>query len=90
MLTREDVIGPDDDIEVRPVISGGEPFYMEGIFEIFKKHSDMAFLVFTHGGLIDEKMVEKLTEVGNVMPSFSLEGYEQETDERRGADHTQP
>lgn len=69
------------------VISGGEPFYMEGIFEIFKKHSDMAFLVFTHGGLIDEKMVEKLTEVGNVMPSFSLEGYELETDERRGAGH---
>ena len=69
------------------VISGGEPFYMAGIFEIFKKHSDMAFLVFTHGGLIDEKMVEKLTEVGNVMPSFSLEGYEQETDERRGAGH---
>lgn len=47
----------------------------------------MAFLVFTHGGLIDEKMVEKLTEVGNVMPSFSLEGYEKETDERRGAGH---
>ncbi|MDD2580887.1 MAG: radical SAM protein [Desulfuromonadaceae bacterium] len=69
------------------VISGGEPFYMEGIFEIFKKHSDMAFLVFTHGGLIDEKMIERLTEVGNVMPSFSLEGYEQETDERRGAGH---
>lgn len=69
------------------VISGGEPFYMQGIFDIFKKHSDMAFLVFTHGGLIDEAMVEKLTEVGNVMPSFSLEGYEQETDERRGAGH---
>lgn len=69
------------------VISGGEPFYMEGLFEIFKKHSDMAFLVFTHGGLIDERMVEKLTDVGNVMPAFSLEGYEKETDERRGAGH---
>ncbi len=69
------------------VISGGEPFYMKGIFDVFKKHSDMAFLVFTHGGLIDEQMVERLTEVGNVMPSFSLEGYEQETDERRGAGH---
>jgi MoaA/NifB/PqqE/SkfB family radical SAM enzyme len=66
------------------VISGGEPFYMAGIFEIFKKHSDMAFLAFTHGGLIDEQMVEKLIEVGNVMPAFSLEGYEKETDERRG------
>jgi len=60
---------------------------MEGIFEIFRKHSDMAFLVFTHGGLIDEQMVEKLIEVGNVMPAFSLEGYEKETDERRGAGH---
>ena len=58
------------------VISGGEPFFKDDIFEIFKKHSDMAFLVFTHGGLIDEAMVESLIEVGNVMPAFSLEGYE--------------
>ncbi|MRR33683.1 radical SAM protein [bacterium] len=69
------------------VISGGEPFFKEDIFDIFKKHSDMAFLVFTHGGLIDERMVERLIEVGNVMPAFSLEGYERETDERRGAGH---
>ncbi|GLI39163.1 radical SAM protein [Geobacter hydrogenophilus] len=69
------------------VISGGEPFFMQNIFEIFRKHSDMAFLVFTHGGLIDEAMVERLIEVGNVMPAFSLEGYEQETDERRGPGH---
>jgi MoaA/NifB/PqqE/SkfB family radical SAM enzyme len=69
------------------VISGGEPFFKEDIFEIFRKHSDMAFLVFTHGGLIDERMVERLIEVGNVMPAFSLEGYERETDERRGPGH---
>jgi MoaA/NifB/PqqE/SkfB family radical SAM enzyme len=69
------------------VISGGEPFFKQDIFEIFRKHSDMAFLVFTHGGLIDEAMVEKLIEVGNVMPAFSLEGYEAETDARRGAGH---
>src|SRR5512143_1805844 len=35
------------------VISGGEPFFKKDIFEIFKKHSDMVFLVFSHGGLID-------------------------------------
>ncbi len=69
------------------VISGGEPFFMEGIFEIFRKHDDMAFLVFTHGGLIDERTTEKLVEAGNVMPAFSLEGYEKETDERRGSGH---
>ena len=71
------------------VISGGEPFFKQDIFDLFKKHSDMAFLVFTHGGLIDEAMVEKLIEVGNVMPAFSLEGYEAETDARRGAGHFQ-
>lgn len=69
------------------VISGGEPFFKKDIFEIFRKHSDMAFLVFTHGGLIDEQLVAQLIEVGNVMPAFSLEGYEQETDERRGPGH---
>ncbi|BDV41281.1 radical SAM protein [Geotalea uraniireducens] len=69
------------------VISGGEPFFKKDIFEIFRKHSDMAFLVFTHGGLIDERLVEQLIEVGNVMPAFSLEGYEKETDERRGPGH---
>jgi MoaA/NifB/PqqE/SkfB family radical SAM enzyme len=69
------------------VISGGEPFFKEDIFDIFARHSDMAFLVFTHGGLIDERMVERLISVGNVMPAFSLEGFEQETDERRGPGH---
>ncbi|HWI40395.1 MAG TPA: radical SAM protein [Verrucomicrobiae bacterium] len=69
------------------VISGGEPFFKKDIFDIFRKHSDMAFLVFTHGGLIDEAMVQQLIEVGNVMPAFSLEGYEKETDERRSAGH---
>ncbi|HET6419924.1 MAG TPA: radical SAM protein [Geobacteraceae bacterium] len=69
------------------VISGGEPFFKKDIFEIFRKHSDMVFLVFTHGGLIDERMVKMLIEAGNVMPAFSLEGYEKETDERRGPGH---
>jgi MoaA/NifB/PqqE/SkfB family radical SAM enzyme len=71
------------------VISGGEPFFKQDIFDIFRKHADMAFLVFTHGGLIDEALVAKLTEVGNVMPAFSLEGYEAQTDARRGAGHFQ-
>lgn len=69
------------------VISGGEPFFKKDIFEVFRRHSDMAFLVFTHGGLINEPLVEQLIEVGNVMPAFSLEGYEKETDERRGPGH---
>ncbi|RKY00530.1 MAG: radical SAM protein, partial [Spirochaetes bacterium] len=67
--------------------SGGEPFFWDGIFDIFKKHSDVNFQVYTHGGLLDEKNVEKIVEAGNVLPAISMEGYEKETDARRGKGH---
>jgi MoaA/NifB/PqqE/SkfB family radical SAM enzyme len=68
-------------------VSGGEPFFHKDIFEVFRRHSDVAFLVFTHGGLIDEKMAEKIIAVGNVAPAISIEGFREHTDRRRGAGH---
>jgi molybdenum cofactor biosynthesis enzyme MoaA len=68
-------------------VSGGEPFFREDIFEVFRRHNDIAFLVFTHGGLIDEKMAEKIVAVGNVSPAISIEGYREHTDRRRGRGH---
>jgi MoaA/NifB/PqqE/SkfB family radical SAM enzyme len=68
-------------------VSGGEPFFRRDIFEVFRRHSDVAFLVFTHGGLIDEKMAEQIIEVGNVAPAISIEGFREHTDKRRGAGH---
>jgi len=68
-------------------VSGGEPFFRQDIFDIFRKHNDMSFLVYTHGGLIDEKMVEKIISVGNVLPSISIEGFKKYTDRRRGNGH---
>jgi MoaA/NifB/PqqE/SkfB family radical SAM enzyme len=65
-------------------ILGGEPFIREDIFEIFKKHSDAYFQVFTNGTLIDEKIAQKLLDCGNVFVNFSIEGFEKETDEIRG------
>jgi len=65
-------------------ILGGEPFLREDIFEIFKKHSDTYFQLFTNGTLIDEKIAQKLIDCGNVFVNFSIEGFEKETDERRG------
>ncbi|MBN2381762.1 radical SAM protein [bacterium] len=67
------------------VISGGEPFVYKHLFDIFKKHADVAFLVFTNGSLFDEKVVQTIRECGNVLPCVSVEGFEKETDERRGA-----
>ena len=71
------------------VVSGGEPFFRKDMLDIFEKHSDVAFQVFTHGGLLDEKLVGKIAELGNVLPCISIEGFEQETDARRGKGHFQ-
>ena len=65
-------------------ILGGEPFIRKDIFEIFQKHSDAYFQVYSNGTLIDEKIAEKLVKVGNVTVQFSIEGFKERTDERRG------
>jgi MoaA/NifB/PqqE/SkfB family radical SAM enzyme len=69
------------------VVSGGEPFFHPRIFDIFKKHNDVVFHVFTNGTLIDEATCRRLVDVGNVIPAISIEGYEKETDDRRGRGH---
>jgi MoaA/NifB/PqqE/SkfB family radical SAM enzyme len=37
--------------------------------------------------LLDKETVQRLAELGNVAPCISIEGYEKETDERRGEGH---
>ncbi|MGA2192312.1 MAG: radical SAM protein [Nitrospirota bacterium] len=69
------------------VVSGGEPFFRKDILDLFEKHHDVAFLVYTHGGLLDEALVKRVAELGNVLPCISIEGYEEETDARRGKGH---
>ena len=69
------------------VVSGGEPLYHPRIFDIFEKHNDMIFHMYTNGSLINEENSQRLAEVGNVIPAISIEGYEKETDERRGPGH---
>ncbi|MCR4943647.1 MAG: radical SAM protein [Clostridium sp.] len=66
------------------VVLGGEPFFVQYMFDIYKKYNDVMFTPFTNGSLINEEIAEKLVKLGNVMPIFSLEGFEKETDERRG------
>lgn len=71
------------------VVLGGKPFLREDLFDIWKDHPRMFFHVFTHGGFLDEDTVEKIAHLGNVSPAISLEGYEPETDQRRGKGHFQ-
>ncbi len=69
-------------------ISGGEPFLYKSegknIFDIFDEFHDMFFLVYTNGTLIQKESAEKLARLGNVTPCISVEGFEKQTDERRG------
>jgi MoaA/NifB/PqqE/SkfB family radical SAM enzyme len=66
-------------------ISGGEPFVREDMLDIYKKHSDCNFLIYTNGTLIDKALAHKLAELGNVGPCISLEGFGEKTDDRRGS-----
>lgn len=65
-------------------ISGGEPFMRQDLLDIFSKFDDMYFQVYTNGTLIDQQLAKKLAEIGNVLPAISIEGWEKETDARRG------
>ncbi len=66
------------------VTLGGETFMREDIFDAYEKHNDTYWLQYTNGTLIDENMARRLAQVGNVAPALSVEGFEKETDERRG------
>ncbi|MHB8232036.1 MAG: radical SAM protein [bacterium] len=67
--------------------SGGEPFIRKDILDIIEKNNDCYFQVYTNGSLIDGKTAEKLADLGNVFPCISVEGFEGETDKRRGKGH---
>jgi len=70
------------------VISGGEPFLYKdeghSLLDMFEKHPDQYFLVYTNGTMITEDVARRLGELGNVTPAISVEGLERETDKRRG------
>lgn len=66
------------------VISGGEPFLRPDLLTLFEKHPDVAFMIYTNGTQIDEAMAKRLAELGNAAPAISVEGFEAETDARRG------
>ena len=66
------------------MMTGGEPFLRKDLFDLFEKHEDMMFQIYTNATLIDEKMIDRFVALGNVAPAISLEGLREETDERRG------
>lgn len=67
------------------IYSGGEPLVRkDDIIRLCEKHDDCAFLAFTNATLIDEKFADDMLRVKNFVPAISVEGFEKETDFRRG------
>lgn len=67
------------------IYSGGEPLIRKkDIIELCEKHSDCVFLAFTNGTLIDEEFADEMLRVKNFIPAISIEGFEEDTDFRRG------
>ena len=65
-------------------IVGGEPFMHADILEIFRRHPDCYFQVFTNGHFITDEVAAELRSCGNVTPLISVEGSEIVSDQRRG------
>lgn len=70
------------------VISGGEPFLWKSdgknILDLVEKHHDTFFQMYTNGTMITKEVAERMGRLGNITPAVSVEGFEEETDWRRG------
>lgn len=67
------------------LMSGGEPLVRkDDIIKLCEKHRKNSFGMFTNGTLVDEAFADKLKTLGNLNLFFSIEGFREETDFRRG------
>ena len=70
------------------IVSGGEPFLWRdgerGLLDLVEKHPTEFFMTYTNGTLITDDIAKRMGELGNITPALSLEGFEGETDARRG------
>jgi MoaA/NifB/PqqE/SkfB family radical SAM enzyme len=73
-------------------LTGGEPFMREAkdrfISRMAAEFPNLGFLVYTNSTMITEEVARRLGEVGNVFPAISVEGYDEETDARRGESYS--
>lgn len=67
------------------IYSGGEPMVRKAdLLKLAEKHSDCFFLSFSNATMVDEAFAEESARLGNLLLAISVEGFEKETDMRRG------
>jgi MoaA/NifB/PqqE/SkfB family radical SAM enzyme len=65
-------------------ILGGEPLLHPDCLELFGRHPECYFQLFTNGYFLNGEVAEQLRQLGNVTPLISWEGGESVADVRRG------
>ena len=66
------------------MLAGGEPLMRPGILDVTSKFPGIIFPLFTNGLLLDDAVTARLRAQPQVIPVLSIEGWEPETDTRRG------
>jgi MoaA/NifB/PqqE/SkfB family radical SAM enzyme len=66
------------------VLAGGEPLVRQDILKITRDFPEIIFFMFTNGLMITDEMVAQFKMQKNIVPIISLEGYDEDTDKRRG------
>ena len=66
------------------LISGGEPFFREGLLDVLTCHRDVVSWIFTNGTLFTQAVADRLEKCRTIFPLFSIEGFKRETDTWRG------
>lgn len=84
--TLDDIIGQGKELSIYFYLySGGEPLVRKtDLIRLCDAHPDCQFAAFTNGTLIDEAFIGELLRVKNFIPIISVEGFEEDTDFRRG------
>ena len=82
----ESIINQGEEIGSRVfVMLGGEPFVWKPLLDIIERHPQSVFMVFTNATMINDRIADRIVELGNVCPTISIEGGKEATDARRGA-----
>ena len=66
------------------LLAGGEPMIRRDVLEKAGSRQNILFPVFTNGTLMDDTYFRMLKKCRNLVPVFSIEGKEMQTDNRRG------
>lgn len=66
------------------VVTGGEPLLREDLMDLMARHRRLLFVPITNGSLMTPEVARGIVRSGNVFVLVSIEGFPDDTDERRG------